>query len=515
MSVSKKQKRINSYKGYVINKDDEIEVLEETPTAEEFWNKFIKLRKPVKFAKQDVLDLEKFKAKNICDFLQYDSDLQVERKYNYGFGGGQSREKLLLNKILKQFEKGDGSYYLTTQYDFDDPTFESEEEEDEDSEEGEGEDNDDSEEDEGAGFGNAFSDTSSMASLDMNDLHDDFDEEELDENKEDAIENESESESENLNDGVASREELQSRLRELLQPPLTNLYGKIPIVPELFKTLVPQQVNLWMGYTDPVVDLKEKLPSLDKTKKNLGLGRYIPSGGTSSGLHHDHADNLYVLIQGRKRFTLISPLDAEKLLTVGTIYLIFENGIIDYDEDERAPDWSHVRDDGALVSDVLKWRLDTDESLSKESRDAILQTLKASKIARKTKTVLKGLKVDPPSFSTVPPSLLHLEEIGNSEYRERLIKFADKYFPGLLDMNKMVVELKPGEMLYLPCGWFHEVSSFGIEEAGEPLDHVHIAVNYWMVPPNNLEDMNRCYKDGYYSQDWEQTKKCLQQYFRE
>ncbi|KAG7195235.1 uncharacterized protein KQ657_003761 [Scheffersomyces spartinae] len=499
MSITKKQKLINNYKGYSIKEGDEITVLQDIPSAKVFWNEYIKIRKPIKFTKQDTLELSNFTAKNIKDFLQYDLDLQVERKHNYGFGGGHTREKLLMERILKEFEKGDRSYYLTTQYDFDDPDFDSENEGESKEEEGSN--------DEDGGFGTVFSDTSSMASLDMNDLHDDFDDEEA---KEEAVDNEH-ADSDNSGfssetDSEMTEEELRYRLKELLQPPLTNLYGKIPILPEVFKTLVPQQVNLWMGATDPIVDLKEELPALDETKKNLGLGRYIPSGGTSSGLHHDHADNLYILAQGRKRFTLISPLDAEKLHTVGTIFQIFENGIIDYDEDEHAPDWSHVRDDGALVTDVIQWKLETDDTLSSETRKTLEQSLEASKVARKSKTVVKGLKLDPPSFSTIPPCLLHLDEILNEEYKQRLTRFAEKYFPEVLKINKMVVELKPGEALYLPCGWFHEVSSFGTSGANAPLENVHIAINYWMVPPNNLEDMNNCYKDGYYVEDWGRTK---------
>ena len=39
-----------------------------------------------------------------------------------------------------------------------------------------------------------------------------------------------------------------------------------------------------------------------------------------------------------------------------------------------------------------------------------------------------------------------------------------------------------GEMLYLPCGWFHDVTSFG----------AHCAVNYWFQPPDR-RDFRRPY----------------------
>lgn len=44
-----------------------------------------------------------------------------------------------------------------------------------------------------------------------------------------------------------------------------------------------------------------------------------------------------------------------------------------------------------------------------------------------------------------------------------------------------VADVSAGEMLYLPAGWFHEVTSVGGPEAGG-----HLALNYWMHPPDNL-----------------------------
>jgi hypothetical protein len=54
--------------------------------------------------------------------------------------------------------------------------------------------------------------------------------------------------------------------------------------------------------------------------------------GTSSGLHHDYHDNLYILLRGRKRFTLFSPSDASNLSTYGIVEKIHPNGLINYKE---------------------------------------------------------------------------------------------------------------------------------------------------------------------------------------
>lgn len=44
------------------------------------------------------------------------------------------------------------------------------------------------------------------------------------------------------------------------------------------------------------------------------------------------------------------------------------------------------------------------------------------------------------------------------------------------------VDLKSGQVLYLPAGWFHEVTSFSDGPA-----QTHLALNYWLHPPDNLD----------------------------
>ncbi|KAL0039653.1 hypothetical protein WJX77_004437 [Trebouxia sp. C0004] len=62
-------------------------------------------------------------------------------------------------------------------------------------------------------------------------------------------------------------------------------------------------------------------------------------------------------------------------------------------------------------------------------------------------------------------------------------------------------ELKAGEMLFMPCGWFHEVRSYGISEQGG-----HLALNYWFHPPDNLdttlEGMQNPYRNNYWHAHW-------------
>ena len=88
---------------------------------------------------------------------------------------------------------------------------------------------------------------------------------------------------------------------QLLTAPLSKLPG-LPLKPQITKGLVPQAVNLWMGSSED---------------------------GTSSGLHHDFHDNLYVLLSGRKRFRLYSPAMTPRMYTHGRVRRIHDNGRCD------------------------------------------------------------------------------------------------------------------------------------------------------------------------------------------
>lgn len=57
--------------------------------------------------------------------------------------------------------------------------------------------------------------------------------------------------------------------------------------------------------------------------------------GASSGLHHDFHDNLYVLLQGRKRFRLYPPRAAPHMYTQGRLRHIHRNGRIVYEGQVR------------------------------------------------------------------------------------------------------------------------------------------------------------------------------------
>ena len=83
-----------------------------------------------------------------------------------------------------------------------------------------------------------------------------------------------------------------------------------------------------------------------------------------------------------------------------------------------------------------------------------------------------GIRRDPPSFSKIPPALLHLDELKDESIRKKIESLRIN-FPRVLQLNKLEVWLNPGEMLYLPAGWFHEVSSFGSDNNKDNIGGAH------------------------------------------
>lgn len=489
----------SGYTGYVIDSAQKVEC---TDKVDDFYHRFVEIRKPVKITGCGAhpAQIAKFRMNAIEETLGYSGRLQIERKHRYGFGLGTTRQLMPLSTIVEKLRLGDDTYYLTTQYD------EHDVEDADDAQKEDGEDDAELSPDGedilvGVPAGGAADDADDSAdSFDEADLHDDFDDDDDEsvdwENGKDDFEHDDAPESDNDDEYAIpslklTEEDIEYRVRTLLQPPLTNLVYKedFPINPKPFENLVTQQINLWMGASrEPV----EKPDLLHPTRENLG--KYVPSGN-SSGLHHDHADNLYVLVEGRKRFTLYSPADALQMYTVGHIHKVYPNGLIDYKVDSHARHWRHMRDDGAIVAEHARWLLNQEDFSvhSKENLEAIIEN-------EEEYNGSVDEKLDPPSFSTVPPILAHLDELTDQSEIEALTKFANAEFPGFLSLNKMEVWLEPGDMLYLPCGWFHEVTSFS-----DSTSNVHIALNWWFMPPVTSSELNP-YPDDYWRQDFAQTR---------
>lgn len=117
---------------------------------------------------------------------------------------------------------------------------------------------------------------------------------------------------------------------------------------------------------------------------------------------------------------------------------------------------------------------------------------------------------EPQSFSRIPPHVLHRclnipddpsrpmakQSHSGAGARKNKAAASEPYtvVPGC--PPPIEVFLKPGQMLYLPASWYHEVTSSSlpplrdledITEQSEEPSKVHMALNYWFHPPDALE----------------------------
>ncbi|KAI0092375.1 cupin-like domain-containing protein [Irpex rosettiformis] len=98
---------------------------------------------------------------------------------------------------------------------------------------------------------------------------------------------------------------------------------------------------------------------------------------------------------------------------------------------------------------------------------------------------------EPPSFSRIPTALVH-QHLGLPTTAV-VPPGASNDFPNLQKTSApYVVELNAGEMLYLPAAWWHEVTSYSSADDPQP---IHMAFNYWLYPPTNLDDFDDPYED--------------------
>ncbi|CAM9479833.1 unnamed protein product [Chrysoparadoxa australica] len=276
----------------------------------------------------------------------------------------------------------------------------------------------------------------------------------------------------------------------IISPPLSLLKEDFPLRPSLMGGLIPQNINLWMGCT------RHGAPA-------------------SSGLHHDFHDNLYILVQGSKKFRLYSPADAGRMHTVGDMVSVHPNGLINYTGQPTRQDGSDMDAERALVAaEKLESAVeaskqddsDVDEQAIMDAMDAVLDAEYGDAVEAEEgsssddeeeglpddahATEATGMAKGGGSLGApMPKNFSHIDLY-------RPAQEIEEQFPDFAGVACMEVEVKPGQMLFLPCGWFHEVSSESGDEGG-----VHQAINYWFHPPDS-HSFERPYKSRFWEKDW-------------
>ena len=256
--------------------------------------------------------------------------------------------------------------------------------------------------------------------------------------------------------------------------------------------------------------------------------------------HHDFHDNIYCLLAGHKRFVLFPPSQASNLYPHGKIDAVHPNGLISYEHNIVRSDGLGAREAarfrikaleekiavtkgkkekkrlGALLEEAIDaemdllveeggdddfagMELDDDEEFpegedsddDREDTGSILSSRSRGKGKAKATDEDHDENGEPSSFSRIPTSLLHkhlsLPTTAVSTNFDSSTEF---------DLSKastpFVVDINPGEMLYLPASWWHEVTSSSPENSR---NNVHMAFNYWFHPPDGLKKFDEPYQD--------------------
>ncbi|PFH35088.1 TBC domain-containing protein [Besnoitia besnoiti] len=301
--------------------------------------------------------------------------------------------------------------------------------------------------------------------------------------------------------------------RRLCGAPLkSELALDFPIRPAIFGNLQPYQYNLWCGHA---------------------------RHGSTTGLHHDFHENLYVLLKGRKIFRLYSPRFAGLLPLNGKLARVHANGLLSYSME--------IREDGAHAHAVRHWRqskvegrlerlqqrLDALHSPTQETRsDGESEKELESKIAEAEAELdeLLGQALeegcdDESEDEAASTASDDDEASGNALRAGRLVSEGETPAHFCLGNTRDTgrggasaaeaitldnvlskyweVDMQAGDMLYLPAGWFHEVHSFSsLSEDSEkdraPHADFHMALNFWFHPPLFGASYEAPYEDAYW-----------------
>ena len=292
----------------------------------------------------------------------------------------------------------------------------------------------------------------------------------------------------------------------MMSSPISELFdhGDFPLRPSLLQNLIPFNLNLWFGNSED---------------------------GSSSGLHHDFHDNLYILIRGEKKFRLYSPGDALNMYTQGSVVKVHKNGRINYKGQITRADGADVLSDVAMSASHRQEEAEKDlanaEQALREGKPGAAEWVSQAekRLDDALDSVLSvqmedsGAEAQNDNMSLMDSDAHTTDDKGPLNFCKVNLSLPtdaiQKEYPKFARAVGTTCKIKSGEMLYLPAGWFHEVTSYsnvtngGDETGGDKNNYGgHMAFNYWFHPPDNLDHIDSFespYESNFWKEDFKQT----------
>lgn len=206
---------------------------------------------------------------------------------------------------------------------------------------------------------------------------------------------------------------------------------------------------------------------------------------------------MYSLLRGRKSFSLWAPSDSPRLYPSGELERVHPNGRIVY---RGAP----CRPDGADAGDVarvaeLSARARAGERQGRLGRRAAEE---AALEAALEEDVLLGSGRD--DFCTSEDEHAEEDSLCDGEkppHFSTIVHSRLDAFPLFGGAVRIDADLAAGDSLYLPVGWWHNVTSWSA-----PGEQTHMALNHWFHPPDGTS-FEKPYTSDLWAKDFQFWKK--------
>eukprot|EP01032_Pedospumella_encystans_P023966 gene23966-27119_t len=222
-------------------------------------------------------------------------------------------------------------------------------------------------------------------------------------------------------------------------------------------------------YRTPLHLLKQDIPPPSMlnpvwsniTEVNLWMG-IARDRDAQSNMHLDATDNLYVMLEGQKHFSVISPADALKVRTLSPTYAVSPDGM-------------------SFQFNMLKFR----EYARAKAREAAMASQTSIDLTGESAPLrANGTRLESSSVTTSTSSA-KCAALDNVAFQTKLLNNEVEYDVSNFHFSALPASAYPevncgsgpnnfdlleGDMLYLPTGWLHQVTS----KQGR-----HMAVNYW------------------------------------